>query len=125
MARNEILSVLEDAGRADKVKIAWRPAAGVERLEAKLAFLLIQCFESAMPFGGTVEVRADRGRWRLVGVADKLRIREEVWGVLAEAAGTATVTPAQVHFALAPVVAGRLGRRLDVSLADGRIEVAF
>ena len=125
MGRNEVVSVLEDAGRPDKVKVLWRPAGDVQRLEAKLAFLLIQCFESAMPFGGTVEIRGERDRWRMVGTADKLRADEAVWGVLAEEAGTVAVTPAQVHFALAPQVARKAGRRLGVDMSDGRIEIAF
>lgn len=125
MARNEIASVLEDAGRSSKVKVGWHPAGEVERLEAKLAFLLIQCFETAMPFGGVVDVRAERGRWRLTGTARKLRVDERVWGVLSEKAGSVAATPAQVHFALAPVVAGRAGRRLEVELSEGRAEVAF
>lgn len=125
MSRSEVTSVLEDAGRANKVKVGWRVPGDVTRAEAKLAFLLLQCFETAMPFGGGVEVRAERGRWSMVGQADKLRADPAIWGVLAENDGAAHVTPAQVHFALAPDLARRMGRRLQVALSDVRIEVAF
>ena len=125
LSRGEIVSVLEDAGRAGKVKVSWRAPGEVSRMEAKLAFLLLQCFETAMPFGGGVEVRPERGRWRLLGVADKLRVDPDVWGVLTRAPGTAHVTPAQVHFALAPELARRMGRRLDVQIAEERIEIGY
>ena len=125
LSRGEIVSVLEDSGRTGKVRVSWRAPGDVSRMEAKLAFLLLQCFETAMPFGGGVEVRPERGRWRLVGVADKLRVDPAAWGVLSDGAGAASVTPAQVHFALAPDLARRMGRRLDVQLTPERIEIAY
>lgn len=125
MSRNEVVSVLEDAGRTGKVKVGWRVATDVPRLEAKLAFLLLQCFESAMPFGGGVEVRSERGRWRIVGLADKLRADPQVWGVLTGENTGLHVTPAQVHFALAPDLARRLGRPIRAEIAETRIEATF
>ena len=125
LSRGEIVSVLEDAGRIGKVKVSWRAPGDVSRLEAKLAFLLLQCFETAMPFGGGVEVRPERGRWRMVGVADKLRVDPEIWGVLAGDGRRVSVTPAQVHFALAPDLARRMGRRLAVETTGERIEIAY
>ncbi len=125
LSRNEVVSVLEDAGRSGKVKVSWRAPGDVGRLEVKLAFLLVQCFETAMPFGGGVEVRPERGRWRLVGAADKLRADPALWRLLSEGSRGAQVTPAQVHFALAPELARRMGRRLRAELAPERIEVTF
>lgn len=125
LSPNEIASVLEDVGRTGRVKVGWRVAGDVPRPEAKLAFLLLQCFESAMPFGGGVEVRAERGRWRMLGVADKLRADPALWALLAGEAGGRPVTPAQVHFALAPDLARRLGRQIRAEIAETRIEVAF
>lgn len=124
ISRGEITSVLDDTGRTGKVKVSWRAPGDVPRQEAKLAFLLLQCFETAMPFGGGVEVRPERGRWRLVGVADKLRADPVLWGGLAQP-GAVPVSPSQVHFALAPDLARRMGRRLLTDIADSRIEVTF
>ena len=125
MGRGEIVSILEDAGRTGKVRVGWRVPGDVTRPEAKLAFLLLQCFETAMPFGGDVEVRSERGRWSMIGRAEKLRADPALWGALAEAATEAPMTPAQVHFALAPEVARRLDRRLEPTLGESRIEVAY
>ena len=125
LSRNEVVTVLEDSGRSGKVRIAWRAPGDVARLDAKLAFLLLQCFETAMPFGGTIEVRPERGRWRLTGTADKLRADPTLWRRLTEGAGAGPVTPAQVHFALAPELARHMGRRLRAEIAPERIEITF
>ena len=123
LGRGEICSVLEDVGRTGRVKVSWRAPGEVQRVEAKLLFLLLQCFETAMPFGGGVEVRPERGRWRVLGAADKLRADPKLWRVLTRETDAATVTSAQVHFALAADLAARLGRRPQVDLAADRIEV--
>ena len=124
-SRNEIVSVLEDAGRTGRVKVGWRVAGDVPRPEAKLAFLLLQCFESAMPFGGGVEVRSERGRWRIVGLADKLRADPKLWGALGGEGSALPATPAQVHFALAPDLARRIGRQVRTEIGETRIEATF
>ena len=126
IGRGEIVSVLDDTGRSSKVKVNWRVLGDVPRAEAKLAFLLLQCFETAMPFGGTVEVRAERRRWRMIGTtARKLKVDPAVWDVLADDRASVQLTPAQVHFALAPDLARRIERPLQVELTEERIEVAF
>ena len=125
LGRGEIVSVLADAGRSGKVKVAWRAPGDVSRLDAKLVFLLVQCFESAMPFGGTVEARPERGRWHVTGTAEKLRADPTLWRLLTEGGDPAAVTPAQVHFVLAPDLARRMGRRLRAEIAPGRIEITF
>ena len=125
MGRNEIVSILEDTGRSGKVKVTWHPPGDVPRPEAKLVFLLLQCFETSMPFGGLVDVRRERDRWRLSGRADKLRPHPDAWAVLSGDAEAPPVTPARVHFALAPDLARRMGRRVEAEVSDTRIEVAF
>ena len=125
MARADIAPVLDDMSRAGRVAVNWRPAGEVPRQVVKLAFLLIQCFESAMPFGGAVQVTEDAGRWHLLGTSRRLRADAEVWGLLAAAPGQARVTAAQVHFALVPELLRRTGLKLTTRMGEDRIEVTF
>ena len=123
IGRAEILSVLGDTSRGGKLEVRWRAPGDVQRIEAKLMFLLLQCLESAMPFGGAVEVGPERGRWRVVGEAERMRVDPAVWGILSEGPEGAAVTPARVHFALAHGLATRMGRLVEVDLGMDRIEV--
>ena len=50
----EASEILRDVYGAGRVSIAWEPCGEIRRPEAKLAFLLVQCLESAMPQGGRI-----------------------------------------------------------------------
>ena len=52
IGRPEVLAILSDLTRGGRLSIDWRGPADLPRREVKLAFLLIQCLESAMAFGG-------------------------------------------------------------------------
>lgn len=112
MGRPEILSILAETTKGGRLTINWTPVGDVRRCEVKLAFLLLQCCESAMPYGGRIQVAAQDGGWRLTATALKFRMEPDFWDALANPGSGAEITPAKVHFALAPQELLRQDRRL-------------
>jgi histidine phosphotransferase ChpT len=47
VGRPEIMSILNDMTKGGRLDIDWRPTDDVLRAQVKLAFLLLQCLESA------------------------------------------------------------------------------
>lgn len=125
IGRAEIVSVLDDMGRGGRMRVDWSPADPLPRTEVRLAFLALQCFETAMPYGGNVRVDSHAGHWRMVGEAGKMTMDAALWAVLAGAPPPAPVTPAQVQFALIPQVARELGRSLAYTREGDRLVLEF
>ena len=125
MGRSEIVSILEDLTRGGRVRVSWTPATAVARAEAKLAFLMIQCFETAMPYGGDITVALSDGVWQIHGRADKLKPMPELWEVLNHPASDHPITPAQVQFALAPETIRQLGRKLTLQVHEQDILASY
>lgn len=121
LGRSEILAILSAYSRGGRTQIDWQPLGNCLRGEVKLAFLLLLCLDSAMPYGGRVTVsHADR-RWTVQGSAPKMRIEPDLWDVLSDPGKSRAVSPAQVHFALVPDTVQALGRSSKVELSETQI----
>lgn len=125
VGRSEIASILRDLGAAGRVKYDWNSENSLSRTEVKLAFLLIQCFESAMAFGGTVKVRQGPDGWRLACTADKMNIDADKWEMLISPPRNIDLSPSDVHFALVTDSALQAGRSLTADLGEGKITLSF
>ena len=125
MARPEVQSILGDLTRGGRLQIDWQSEQDLMRREVKIAFLLIQCLESAMAYGGKVQVQVQNGRWLITGTANKLRIEPQLWEILVDPNSDVTVIPAQVQF---PLVAEELAQgrlRLTTELTATEIRLSF
>jgi histidine phosphotransferase ChpT len=91
----------------------------------KLAFLLLQCFESAVPWGGKITVSSVGDQWGLYGQADRMKIVPDLWDVLAGRADAERLEAANVHFALAPLAAEGMCRTLAVETSENSARVRF
>lgn len=126
MGRPEVVSVLEDLNRGGRLKVQWAPLEPQPRTEVRLAFLALQCLETAMPYGGNVQVISDAGAWSLSGLANKLNVDQALWRWLDGSADSEPkITPALVQFALFPAVADELGRVARVEHDEFRITLRF
>ena len=125
LSPSEIQSVLRDVSRGGRLDINWHPQHALPRQQVKLAFLLIQCLETAMPYGGQIEIHEDDGFWMLIGRSDKLKIVPETWDILANARGAITVRASEVHFGLVPEQLQRMKRTLETRITDTKIEISF
>ncbi|WP_298557969.1 histidine phosphotransferase family protein [uncultured Aliiroseovarius sp.] len=125
LSEKEIRAVLAPGVDGRKIKIDWQPAGDLPRTEVKLAFLALQCFESAMPWGGQLTVSRVDGRWQLTAQGERLNINPDLWGLLSAANPDLEVPPAHVHYALIRPELQRQGRSATVQITDHTIDVTF
>lgn len=125
MGRAEVVSILKDLMEGARLHVAWGPMDAQPRASVRLAFLALQCMETAMPYGGRVEISQNDGAWLLHGRADKLNIADDIWAILATKEIPADLRPAQVQFALLPLVAADAGRRIVTEMNATEVKLRF
>jgi len=125
IGRSEVTGILTDLMRGGRLSVDWNSPTDLSRREAKLAFLMILCLETALPYGGRVLVDLTSALWTLTAQAQKLRIDPDLWEVLSNPAATPDVTPAQVHFLLAAEDLTRQHRRLTADIRETDIRLSF
>ena len=125
IARSEVMSVLTDLTRGGRISYAWTSMADLSRREVRLAFLLLQCLETALAYGGKVEVTRDDTGWTILAEAARLKIDPALWEVLTEPRAPSEIGAGQVHFALVPEELARQGRRLVTAIGETTIRLAF
>ncbi len=124
IGKSEVTGILADAMRG-RLSVDWQSPADLSRREVKLAFLLIQCVESAMPYGGKINVDLVDGRWVIAAQSQKLRVDADLWEVLSNPAARPDVGPSQVHFLLAAQELSHHGHRLTVDMRDTELRLSF
>lgn len=125
LGRAEVSDLLRDLERTGRIRVNWKLTEAVPRNQVKLAFLALMCCESAMPFGGEVEIAALDDAWTIIGVADKLNIDGGLWKGAATGRFSEKISPAQVQFALLPETASSMGRRIAVETTATRVTLRF
>lgn len=125
IARAEVVSVLTDMTRGGRLQVDWISPIELPRREVKLAFLLLQCLETAMAYGGQIRIELSEAGWRMEGTAPRLKLDPAPWEVLTERHAPPEITAAQVHFALVPGELHAQGRRLVTELSETRIHLTF
>ena len=125
VARSDVLSILTDLSRVGRVAYGWTSAGDLARREVRLVFLLLQCVESALAYGGRIEVTQDGAGWAITAEARRLRIDPALWEVLSDLGPPDDIEPGQVHFALVPEELARQGRRLITEIGETVIRLTF
>lgn len=125
MGRAEVVGILKDLMEGARLDVAWGPMDPQPRASVRMAFLALQCMENAMPYGGRIEISQDNEDWQLYGRADKLNIDEELWSILATKTTPSDLRPAQVQFALPPLVAEDHGRLVSTVVKDNTVKLRF
>jgi histidine phosphotransferase ChpT len=125
IGRNEVQDILTGITRGTRMQIGWTSGSDAVRAEVKLAFLLLLCVETALPYGGRARVVADGASWLIEAEGAKLKIDHDLWEVLSNPAAHAQVGAAQVHFALVPEEVAHLARSLTVTITDQKIRLEF
>jgi histidine phosphotransferase ChpT len=124
IGRPEVESVLSDVTRGTRLFIDWQVPGDQARREVKLAFLAIQCLESAMPWGGRITVAIDGRNWSVSGSATKLKPLD-LWPEQGQAPATEALSPALVQFGLLPEQAARQHRHVRADVNETEITIRF
>lgn len=125
IGRAEVVSILTDLTRGGRLQIDWQTGPDLGRGDVKIVFLLIQCLENAMAYGGKVSITTADGRWLITGQANKLKINTALWEVLVNPAAAPDITPAQVQFPLVADEIARQSHRLTAELSEALIKLSF
>lgn len=125
MGRSEVVSILKDLMHGARLDVAWGPMDAQPRSRVRLAFLALLCVETAMPYGGRVEISQHEDQWLLHGHADKLNMDTGLWEILATRDAPDDLRPAQVQFALLPLIAFDLGRRIVSEISVNEVKLRF
>lgn len=125
VATQEIRSVLRDCTRNTKAHVSWDVDTPSPRADVRLAFLAEQCLESAMPYGGEINISRDVNGWSVRGVSEKFNIDPHLWSMLADCKIPADISPNHVHFALLAVHCKDEGRKLRSTLSQEDISIRF
>lgn len=125
IARSEVASILGDLSRGGRVAYGWTSPTDLSRREVRLVFLLLQCLESALAYGGKVSVMRSETGWSILAEAPRLKVDPALWEVLTEPRAPAEIGAAQVHFALVPEELARQSRRLVTEIGEKTIRLTF
>lgn len=126
IGNSEVRGILRDMYRGSRAHVDWRIDEDLPRTEVKLAFLLIACLESALPWGGYIKaVRTDADGWTLTASDGRQKIDEALWALLTQPDTQAQVTASDVHFALVAPTARRLERRITVAIDPEVTTISF
>ena len=127
VARNEVLAILQDISLHRRLKLEWASDGELARHEVKLAFLLLQCLESAMPYGGNIRISQAGLAWQAVAEAKRLLWDEHLWQLL-EPSGPKTaglISPQHVQFLLVPPEMQRQSRSLNLEREAQGLSLAW
>jgi len=125
MSAREIRSILSDLAKSSRLQIVWSHDGDTPRPQTKLAFLILQCLETALPWGGKIEVSQQNGRWSVIGTAERTKINPDLWEVLSRSDATAGVKAAEVQFLMVPPLMQAAGRTLSLEMSDTQIAARY
>ncbi|MEM9709678.1 MAG: histidine phosphotransferase family protein [Pseudomonadota bacterium] len=125
LGRAEVAEILRDLTKSGRIGIEWDAAGAMPRREVKLAFLLILCLETAMPWGGQIHVSSADGAWYMGATAEKFKIDASLWELLVSPRADLDITAAQVQFALVPEMARNAGRTVTTDIRESYIKISF
>lgn len=125
LGRSETELVLADCYAGGRLHVVWGVNSDQPRTSVKLAFLLIQCVESALPRGGEIHVSETDGRWRIEGSGDTVKIEHRLWDLLDGKQIPTSLRPADVQFALAPRSIAGSGHKIEYTASANKISLTF
>ena len=125
LGRMEIMSVLSDVSKGGRIKYNWSSQDSAARRDVRMAFLAGLCLESALPYGGTVQILRSTDGWTVTGEGRKINVDETLWSGLVADTTPAEITPALVQFALLPAAAKEAGYTLAFHQTAEKISISF
>ena len=125
LGRQEILAVLAATAQGGRFTYYWQVEGDQSRTRVRTAFLLLQCFETALPLGGEIQIAQDGDDWVLTGTGSRLVVDADLWAGLTDPALDVAHKASQVQFALVPSAIAQSDSTLQVSNTDDTITARF
>lgn len=123
----EVQDILRDLTRGTRLSVDWMSDSDIARLEVKLAFLSVQCVETALSWGGQINVAQSGQVWTVSGRSERMKDIAPLWKHLKapEDASLAALSAAEVQFLLLPLLLSELGRGLSLDLDERSVTIRF
>ncbi len=125
LARADISATLASVARGGKISYFWEAEKEAEKRDVRIIFLLMQCLERALPYGGDITVRRVGDGWTILAEAERLKIDEVLWNSLTNPRTRPVFSAADVQFALLPEALAEAGRTLTPEMAEGQIRLGI
>lgn len=125
VGEGEVNSILTDLYDTSRLSPNWSVLEPVQRAEVRLAFLAMLCLETAMPYGGHIQISRAYDKWRLEGTADRINLDTDLFALLSGTQARSGLQPSHVQFALLPLIAQDEGRRVTLQSDATSITLDF
>lgn len=125
LAQGEILPIIGDYFADSRVSVSWNTDREAQRRDIKLVFLALQCLESALPYGGTIEVNFNAQGWVLRAENEKLNVRPDLWAMLEGQGLEGELAAAHVQFGLLADLSQWRKPALSLTIADTFIQLVL
>ena len=125
MGQGEVTSILRDLYAGSRVEIDWQITTPQSRNCVRMAFLALLCMETALHHGGRITVAEEASHWRLQAEADKIAVEAELWALLSQRDQDKPLQPAQVQFALLPILAQVQGKEITLDRSETELTLSF
>lgn len=131
LSSGEVRDILASATAGTRFTVHYAPEQPQPRALLRLAFLAMQCCETAMPRGGELTIGAAGDSWQVTGTGPRIEPDAALWAMLGRGTDPAAgdpgraITPAQVQFALLPALAGAAGLALVPRISDQTVSLRF
>jgi len=121
----EVSAILDGYSSGTRFRFHWLPDTDMDRTQAKIAFLVLLCLETAMPRGGDVHVAHQDGNWQLTGRGERLNIVPDLWQVPTDPTARPEIRAAEVQFLLLGAELAAEGRQMALDVGEDAISVRF
>ncbi|MBV1865886.1 MAG: histidine phosphotransferase [Rhodobacteraceae bacterium] len=119
-----IRRVLTDYYADKRVNVRWEHLLSVPRGTGKLLLLLVQCAETALPYGGEIRVHHKGNQWLLEGKG-RLNMTKPVWRIFAGHSLSEPLQSSEVQFELATELARQSALRIKVNKTDETLQISL
>lgn len=123
VGRNDIRDILQGLSGGGRIAYHWRVEDDLPRPDVKLAFLLIQCLEPTLPYGGEIVVQQAADRLKLTATGREVRLDTGLWDIARGRDSQSPIAPATVQYALVPIEIEATGRQFDMVVGTSAVTV--
>ena len=103
-----------------RVHPSWEIVGDTPRNIAKLLFLLIQCVETGLPYGGNISIGTTNDGWMIAGTG-RTKTDSTAWQAFLQGQSSEDIYSGDIQFQLASLQATNLGFPLVIQVDDNLI----